>query len=500
MKPIQKAICAASIALFSVVILIRIFYRIDYPGIFDLDEAWHAVNAYEMYKSNLWTINTYMGEVDYFNSKPPLALIPVIALFHICGGASFFLFKLPSALAGVLHLIILGSFLFVMQKKRGIKNPLLAVTIFTISFLTLDRPYDYHMFRTGNLDSIYNLFLMLGLICLYKAGKKIKWLIPFGACLGLAFLCKSFNVAAIVFTTLFCIPFLAKEKRWRHIIYSVLTATLVVLPWAIKRFAFDGTAFFYQMLFGEGGDKVTWFSAGALQLLAEDLVFRVLYVVLILHVAVLFITDTSSALSRIKKTLRDNDIFWIWFIMPIVFYSIAGTVNPWYIYCSYVVASVLTAIYANDLFNLLGGIKAGQAVSAIAYAALIVVALLNAKTRIDNYALAGTGGGDSNQFRGDMVEIIENHGDEYRGSDLYMQDYYYYNDEKVVDELFCHTLVYAEYFYDFVPKRGGIDAWEQAEDGIIVINKGLWDELSPRLIGHVIVQDNGYMFFSRDMY
>ncbi len=500
MKSVQKVLCVLCIALFTVVIFIRIFYRVDYPGVNDLDEAWHAINAYEMYRSDLWTVNTYMGDVDYFNSKPPLSLIPVIALFHINGGASFFLFKLPSAIAGVLHLIILGLFIFKIQKDDKIKNPLIALTVFTVSFLTMDKLFDYHMFRTGNLDSIYNLFLMIGLVCIYFAQKKIKWLIPFGACMGLAFLCKSFNVAAIIFTALFCIPFLSKEKRWRHILYSVLAAILVVLPWAVKRFAFDGTAFFYAMFVGEGSDKVTWFSLDALGILRDELVFRVFWATIILHLLTLFITDKSNALNEIKKLFMRNIIFWIWFIMPIVFYSIAGTVNDWYIYPSHILAIVLTAIYSNDIYNRLSINTMSRALSIAVLTLLMIITLVNAKAKIDDYALAGTGGGDGNQFRQDMVEIIENHGDEYRGSDFYMQDYYYYNKNRVVDELFCHTLVYAEYFCDFVPRKGGIDAWENAEEGILVINKKLWDTYSSRLTGHVIIQDNGFLYFSRDYY
>ena len=48
--------------------------------------------------------------------------------------------------------------------------------------------------------------------------------------------------------------------------------------------------------------------------------------------------------------------------------------------------------------------------------------------------------------------------------------------------------------------KGGIDAWENAEDGILVVNKGILDQYIDRLAGHVIIHDNGYIYFSHDTY
>lgn len=38
------------------------------------DEQRHAVNAYEMVVNNDYLVNTYFGETDYFNLKPPLSM------------------------------------------------------------------------------------------------------------------------------------------------------------------------------------------------------------------------------------------------------------------------------------------------------------------------------------------------------------------------------------------------------------------------------------------
>ena len=74
-------------------ILLALFYRLDASGLADTDEEWHATNAWEMFQSENWTINTHFGSVDYFNSKPPLNLRAILLSFHLLG-VSFFSFKL----------------------------------------------------------------------------------------------------------------------------------------------------------------------------------------------------------------------------------------------------------------------------------------------------------------------------------------------------------------------------------------------------------------------
>lgn len=134
-------------------VLLALIYRLDASGLTDTDEEWHATNALEMFQSGTWTINTINGKTDYFNSKPPLNLRAILLSFHLLG-VSFFSFKLPSVLAACVTFFLI---LVVLLKRQGLMGAL----SFACAFLLLDRCYQYHMFRSGNMDSMFCMWIAL---------------------------------------------------------------------------------------------------------------------------------------------------------------------------------------------------------------------------------------------------------------------------------------------------------------------------------------------------
>ena len=125
---------------------------------------------------------------------------------------------------------------------------------------------------------------------------------------------------------------------------------------------------------------------------------------------------------------------------------------------------------------------------------------VNGFVRLSYYALAGMGGGYALQLWGDIKEIKEKYGDEYQGSYVYIEDISHFDDVSIRDDMFYDMLAYAEYEGDWHCVKGGIDAWENADEGILVVNKNLFEQYYDRLVGHVIINDNGYLYFAHDMY
>ena len=437
MKKLQKGSIFLIIAIFAVLILLRLFIRLDAVGITDYDEGKHAAEAYEMFHRGAWIAHTYYWEIDYFNSKPPLYYWLTNIFFKVFG-VSMVSFKLPSVIAGALLCGIMALFLYRLQKKRFEGNvlALLAIPLFMASFLSMDLAYEYHGFRTGNFDGVYMLFTLVAMIFMFKAGKDNRYLIPMGAFLGLAFLSKGFNLSAFVFCCICSVPFLAKEKRIRYILYSILTATLVVLPWAALRFRFDGTEFFYHMLFTEAEDKVVGGSLEYFQNMPGYLTFRLLFYGIVFYLVALAVNrrDFKAVLKAAAADLREYAIFWVWMWVPILFYSWAGYCNEWYIYPSYVIAGELD--------------KSGKPLRAIANilaCLLLVVSAVNGIGKVsDLYIYAGTGGGPAYPFRSDMREIKEIYGDEYQGSYVYMEDISRYRKDDTKQEMFFDILPYAD--------------------------------------------------------
>lgn len=505
MKKLQKSINIILIAFFGILILIRLFMTLDAIGLMDFDEAKHASEAYEMFKRKAWIAHTYYWEIDYFNSKPPLYYWLTNIMFGLFG-ANMVSFKLPSAIAGAVLGAVLCVFLYRLQNKRfgGKALALFSVPLFLACYLTMDRVYDFHGFRAGNFDGVYTLFALCAMIFIIKAREDNKYLIPMGAFLGLAFLSKGFNLTSFVFCAICSVPFLAKDHRVKYILYSILTAILVVLPWAALRFRFDGLEFFYHMLFSEAEDKVVGASLDYFRSFPKLLPFRLLFYALLFYVVAVAISKRSVKgwLLALLSDLKEYALMWIWFWVPILFYSWAGSCSEWYIYSSHVIASVLFAIYFTIGINALSGSKAFvRVIAGVLACALLAIAAKDGVTQIlwwkDH---SGTGGGPAYPFRSDMKEIKEKYGDEYIGSYAYIMDVSRYNSEATKDEFFFDLTGYAEYECDWHVMKGGIDAWENAEDGILVINKDILDQYIDRLAGHVIIHDNGYIYFIHDMY
>ena len=510
MKRIGKYVpCFIVMIVFLVLIGIRLFSKLADTGIADLDEGWHAVNSYEMFMTNNITINTYGYKVDYFNSKPPLSLWLNMLSFKLLG-VSLFSLKFPSALIGLLTCITVCGFfiIFELEKKDETFSPgydgVLTAVFFAAGFLTLDRCYDFHMYRTGNLDSLYNYLLILGMLCIIKSRKNNKWLIPFGAFTGLAFLTKSFNVVPIVLVAICCIPFMAKEKRWTYILDSVIAAVIVVLPWGIKRFLFDGPAFFQCMLFTEAEAKIVGKTPYFLYLMRKTLIFRMLQASIVSYIVCKFISvrNLKGLIRSILSDLYNDAVIWIWMVVPVLFYSFAGTPNDWYIYSSYIVGALLAAILVSRIIhdlNLLNTKILKYPVIAVLSALFLFICLNDGLTVLKRYDLEGKGGGDNLAYMGDMMEIKKSYGDKYKGKHIYLQ-YYDPDNEEITGKFPVDFAAYSEIINDLEFKDDGIDAWLSDEDAIIVVDKNIWDEVSGILAGYVIIQDNGFLTFSHDRY
>lgn len=505
MKKLHKYVNILLIVFFAALILVRLFMKLDAIGLMDFDESKHASEAYEMFKRNAWIAHTYYWEIDYFNSKPPLYYWLTNIMFRLFG-VSMVNFKLPSVISGAVLCVVMSVFLVKLQNKRFDKKflVLISLPLFLAAYLSMDLVFDFHGFRAGNFDGVYTLFVLCALVCIVKAREDNKYLIPMGAFLGLAFLSKGFNLSSFVFCCLFSIPFLAKEKRVKYILYSILTATLVVLPWAALRFRFDGLEFFYHMIFSEAEDKVVGGSLEYFRMMHTYLTFRLFFYGLIFYLVAIAIKEKSFKgwLKALLSDLKEYAILWIWFWVPILFYTWAGVCNDWYIYSSYVILSLLLAIYFTIGVEALS--ESGKVVRGLANVVgcvLLIIAAHNGITEImwENEH-AGTGGGPAYPYRSDMRTIKEMYGDQYQGSYVYMEDVSRYDPNTVKHEMFYDIIAYSEFECDWHAMKGGIDAWENAEDGILVINKNILDQFIDRLAGHVIIHDDGYIYFIHDMY
>jgi 4-amino-4-deoxy-L-arabinose transferase-like glycosyltransferase len=75
----------------------NLFVGLGESRIDDSDEARYGVSAYEMVQNRSLLVNTYAGQPEYWNLKPPLGYWPIALCFYLFGASPFTL-RLPAAL------------------------------------------------------------------------------------------------------------------------------------------------------------------------------------------------------------------------------------------------------------------------------------------------------------------------------------------------------------------------------------------------------------------
>ena len=224
-----------------VTLTINLSRTLSIANLADFDESRHAVNAYEMLKSGNWIVNTYLGNVDYWNLKPPLSFWTVMLSYDVFGFTPFAL-RFPSMLAMLATTAVVTWYAL----RRGGRAAALGTTAAMVGCYPL---IIQHAGTSGDPDALFVLFITIGLVAVFESVEK-PWAIGL-ATLGfsLAFLTKSFHAGIIIVVALI---FLVLQRRRlayrpRHALYAA-AGLIPLVAWAAARASFDGTEFFTSMV------------------------------------------------------------------------------------------------------------------------------------------------------------------------------------------------------------------------------------------------------------
>ena len=126
------------------------------------DESFYAINAYEMMNNGDILSQYFSGMPIYeINLKPPLMTWLQVLSFKTFGVGEFAI-RFPSALAGLILMILLLSFIY-----RNVKIPLWGL-IAGLMLATTPGFISNHVVRTGDCDTLLTLFLFLSLWQFYR--------------------------------------------------------------------------------------------------------------------------------------------------------------------------------------------------------------------------------------------------------------------------------------------------------------------------------------------
>ncbi len=195
------------------------------------DEYRYAEISREMIESGDW-ITPRLVNVRYF--EKPVMGYWLNAISISVFGENAFAVRLSSAISAGLSALLI--WLLVWRFTRDDETAWLSAGI----FLTCGLVYFVGTFAV--LDSPTTMFLNGALVSFFFAASEEKWsrfkvlaLAMFGIFCGLAFLTKGFLAFAVPVAAI--VPYMFWEKRWKELFVlpwiPILTALLVVLPWAL---------------------------------------------------------------------------------------------------------------------------------------------------------------------------------------------------------------------------------------------------------------------------
>jgi 4-amino-4-deoxy-L-arabinose transferase-like glycosyltransferase len=215
--------------------------RLGEEVVTDWDEALYAITAWEALQSGDWIGTTFLGELDYYNSKPPLNVWLIALAFQLMGPGLLAL-RLTSAVSAWLTVAVLQGW------TRRVFGPATAL----LSSLVLSTSFGFiyvHAGRSGNADAPFALLVLLMVVTLWAEREKPwrrVWLGPLAA--GL-FLLK--GVGVLMPLAIVAVVALARGRtERRRLLPTVVAVIMFAVPcgfWAAARWSVDGPAFFESM-------------------------------------------------------------------------------------------------------------------------------------------------------------------------------------------------------------------------------------------------------------
>ena len=444
---------------------INVFFLLGNVPVEAWDEARHGVSAYEMLVSHAWIVNTYRGEVDYWNLKPPLSFWTTIFSYKLFGINSFGL-RAASAFFGIATIGMTVAFAWrAFSRNVGILSGFFLVTAY--SFVVT------HNMRHGDPDSLY-IFLTTGAtfaVLLSAPRPRLLWLSAF--LLSLAFLTKSFHVGAFGITLL-SIAFAMHRFRLfspRILVGCLACGLLPVAVWAGLRYSHDGWDFLGKMFVVDVWNRATTIVEGHQQsashyfsILFNDFKYIIKFCLCIFVLVIIF---------QYKKTIHFFIQRWkqgnirlvvylaICSLIPFIIFQLSASKLKWYVYPIEPFIAILLAVMTHNLYILIKDIQFFKYTLTI-FICILCACIVFQEIKIvkNNIRQART-----TVFPQETLIGIEK---EKQGRAVYLEGHDWRQDA-----------VLADLFKGLQPEDSGRAAWEKDESGYALLispNGDLWQQ------------------------
>ena len=218
-------------------------YRLSSESVTEWDESLYANNALEMLDGGSVVVTTIGGEVDYFNSKPPLNVWLIAGSLRMFG-RSLLALRITGVAAAWTTVAVL---LFWAHRRIGHDAAVFAALVLSTSFGFLH----VHSSRSANPDALLTLLLLLTVITLDAAATRPWRRVWLGPLLTGVFFLKGMAVLLplLLIAGIEMRRRLPARVRWGAFGVGTALAVLPIAVWAVARWRADGSLFFEKMFF-----------------------------------------------------------------------------------------------------------------------------------------------------------------------------------------------------------------------------------------------------------
>src|SRR5262249_10886795 len=147
------------VALFCAVLAVAAFnllFRLGSEFVTEWDESLYAISSSEMLRSGNWIGTTFLGSLDYYNTKPPLNIWMLAIVFKTLG-TNLIALRLVSAVSAILTVGVLMAW---VRRAIGGGVSLMAGLVLATSFAFIH----VHSGRSANTDALFTLLVLLTVI------------------------------------------------------------------------------------------------------------------------------------------------------------------------------------------------------------------------------------------------------------------------------------------------------------------------------------------------
>ena len=249
------AFCNRHYAVLAAVVLglaaFNLLFRLGSEAVTEWDESMYAISAWEMGKTGDLVATTFLGALDYYNTKPPLN-VWLIALSFKAFGVNLVSLRLVSVASAWLTVAVLQDW------ARRAFGP--AIALFAGLVLSTTFGFVYvHSGRTAETDALFALLILLTVVALWAEEKQPwhrAWLGPIAAAVfllrGMAVL-MPLAIALAVLIGRDQKPLQPPPGRPRRLLPlpTISAAILFAVPvgaWAVARWRVDHWKFFELMI------------------------------------------------------------------------------------------------------------------------------------------------------------------------------------------------------------------------------------------------------------